>query len=323
MDPQDDVKALSYDAFSACDLCPRHCGTDRTAGQLGFCFSPAFLRLARAALHFWEEPCISGYPDAAGQVPGSGAVFFSGCNMRCAFCQNHDIASAEIGRQVSVERLAEIFFELADKGAQNINLVTGTHYTPHIARAIAMAREKGFALPFVWNSSAYELPETLRLLAGAVDIYLPDFKYWSGELAGRYSCAPDYPEIALSAIDEMLAQAGDPVFDEKGLLKRGVIIRHLLLPGHLEDSKRVLRHLFRRYGNHVYFSLMNQYTPMSFAPADLARPVTEREYRKLLEYADSLGVEQAFAQEGGTAAESFIPAFDYEGVEKVHKNSEP
>lgn len=325
MDPQDAVSAVWADAcamgpapsaaYAACDLCPRRCGVDRPAGALGFCFSPSELRLARAALHFWEEPCISGYPDEAGKVPGSGAVFFSGCNMRCAFCQNHDIASAEIGKTVSGERLVQIFFELADQGAQNINLVTGTHYTPSVARAIDAAKEEGFKLPFVWNSSAYELPETLKLLAGRVDVYLPDFKYWSGELAGRYSAAPDYPETALNAIDEMLSQVGDPVFDGAGLMKKGVIIRHLLLPGHLEDSKRVLRHLFRRYGSHVYFSLMNQYTPMSFAPADLARPVTEREYRKLLEYADMLGIEQAFVQEGGTAKESFIPAFDYEGVE--------
>ncbi len=318
--------------FAECRLCPRQCGTDRRsvdrrsvdrrsgppdrgAPAVGFCGVGSGLRLARAALHYWEEPVISGTPEKEGELPpGSGAVFFSGCNLRCAFCQNRDIARAEIGRAVTPERLTEIFLELQAKGALNLNLVTATHYTPLIPPAVRAARERGLTLPVVWNSSAYELPETLRLLEGTVDVYLPDFKYWSPELAARYSRAADYPERALAAIDEMLRQTGEPVFDERGLIRRGVIIRHLLLPGHLDDSKRVLRHLYKRYGDAVWFSLMNQYTPLSFAPAELARPVTEREYTKLIDYAFSLGIENAFIQEGGTVGESFIPAFDYEGV---------
>ncbi len=299
------------EAFRACRLCPRECGAARLEGETGFCGVGAGLRIARAALHFWEEPCLSGEGE---HPPGSGAVFFAGCNLGCLYCQNRAISRGKAGIPVAPERLPEILLELQEQGALNINLVTASHYVPYLPEAIRAARERGLRIPVVYNTSSYEKPETLALLRGSVEIYLPDFKYWSGETAARYSQAPDYPETALSAIDEMLAQTGEPVFDEQGILKRGVIIRHLLLPGCLADSKRVLRHLYKRYGSRVYFSLMSQYTPMQDVPAELARPVSRREYRQLVDYALSLGIENAFIQEGEVALESFIPSFNGEGV---------
>ena len=296
--------------MSACALCPRECLADRGAGKKGFCGMDERIYLARAALHMWEEPCISG-------TKGSGAVFFSGCGLRCCFCQNHDIAMGSRGRAVSVERLGEIFLELKEKGAANINLVTGAHYVPQIIEALDMARRKGLDIPVVYNSSGYEKTETLKLLEGYVDIYLPDLKYFSPELSTAYSHAPDYFEAACAAIAEMYRQVGNPVINEDtGLMQRGLIVRHLLLPGQTKDSKKILRYLHETYGDHIYISIMNQYTPLPQV-ADieaLNRTVTPEEYDRVLRFAERIGIERGFRQEGTAASESFIPEFDERGL---------
>ena len=267
--------------------------------------------LARAALHMWEEPCISG-------TKGSGAVFFSGCGVRCCFCQNHDIAIGSRGLAVSVERLGEIFLELKEKGAANINLVTGAHYVPQIIEALKLARMQGMDLPVVYNSSGYEKLETLKLLEGYVDIYLPDLKYMEPDLAQKFSHAPDYVERAKAAIKEMVRQSGSCQFGEDGYIRRGTIVRHLILPGHTKNSRKVLRYLHETYGEEIYISIMNQYTPVrEFGEfKELNRKVTKREYEKVLDTAVEMGIQNGFIQEGETASESFIPEFDYEGVEK-------
>ena len=379
-----------------CALCPRNCHVDRLKGKTGYCGQSASVTAARAALHFWEEPCISGRA-------GSGAVFFSGCSVRCIFCQNREIAAGRAGRAVTQERLAEIFLELQEKGANNINLVTPTHFVPQIADALERAKDRGLAVPVVYNTSSYEKVSTLRMLDGLVDIYLPDLKYVSSRLSAALSDAPDYFDIAKDAIEEMVRQAGEPVFisrkgelldaaqmndacmreeDADFLMRRGVIVRHLALPGQAEDSRRVLRYLHETYGNRIYISLMNQYTPMPDMPlrgagapdrkeqgavsqrdagapdrkeqgassqrdadapgreeqgtlkrrgaevsdrkgADapdralpeaLSRRLSEEEYEALTDYAVELGIENGFLQEGDTAQESFIPAFDGEGL---------
>ncbi len=321
MDPLNDLTAL----FEDCRLCPRSCGVNRLQGERGICGEDARLRVARAALHHWEEPCLSGEASDGepSHNPGSGAVFFSGCSLGCVYCQNRVISGNSCespdpddarGICVSPERLTQIFLELQAQGALNINLVTAAHFVPYLPAAITRARQQGLTVPIVYNSSSYEKPETLRLLEGFVDIYLPDYKYRSPEPAARYSNAPDYPDVALAAIDEMLRQVGEPVFDSVGILRKGVIIRQLLLPGQLEDAKHALRTLYRRYGDRVYFSLMSQYTPMPGVPEELARPVSRRAYDKLVALALSLGIENAFIQEGEAASESFIPAFNGEGV---------
>lgn len=293
-----------------CTLCPRRCHVNRAAGQRGFCGQTTELTAARAALHFWEEPCISG-------TSGSGAVFFSGCSLQCVFCQNHNIAIGKDGRIITPERLSEIFLELQEKGAANINLVTGSHFIPQIVYALEQAKIRGLSIPIVYNTGSYEETASLELLDGLVDIYLPDLKYLSSDLSLRYSHAADYFEKASAAIAEMFRQAGTPVFDTKtGLMKRGVIVRHLLLPGQTADSKRLLRYLHDTYGNNIYVSIMNQYTPLPHVAAfpELNRTVTECEYEKLLSFAEKIGIEKGFMQEGGAAQESFIPSFDGEGL---------
>ena len=300
---------------SGCRLCPRACGVNREQGTPGFCRMPAKLYAARAALHFWEEPCISG-------TRGSGTVFFSGCTLRCIYCQNRSIARGDAGQEISLERLTEIFLELQGQGAHNINLVTPTHYAPWIAEALEKAKKRGLSIPVVYNCGGYEGEESLRRMEGLVDIYLTDFKYMEEAAAARYSHAPDYPQTAKAALKEMVSQAGLPAFDERGMITRGVIVRHLLLPGHVADSRRVVEYLFKTYGNRIYISLMNQYTPMPAVAADPlhSRKVTKREYNRLVDYALSLGVEQGFIQEGETAKESFIPEFNGEGVKENELN---
>lgn len=297
--------------MSNCNLCPRQCGADRENGKSGICgVSGKNILAARAALHFWEEPCISG-------EKGSGTVFFSGCPLRCVYCQNYQIASTEVGMEISEERLKDIFLELQEKGAHNINLVTPTHYTPEIIRAIGKAKEQGLRLPVVYNCSGYEKVETLKTLKGIVDIYLTDFKYMEKEAAVRYSKAPDYPEIARAALKEMMDQTGEAKFDENGIMQSGVIVRHLLLPGHVRNARAVVKYVYETYGNQLYLSLMNQYTPLPQVKKEfpeLDRRVTEREYQRLISYALELGIENAFIQDGKTAEESFIPMFDYEGI---------
>ena len=300
---------------SKCTLCPRNCSVDRKEGKMGYCGQTDKLYVARAALHMWEEPCISG-------KEGSGTVFFCGCPLRCIFCQNHVIAlgkektGEKIGKEITIKRLKEIFLELQEKGANNINLVTGTHYIPQIAEVLRLAKAEGLVIPIVYNTGGYEKKESLRMLEGLVDIYLPDMKYVSGELSKEYSNAPDYFEVASIALEEMVRQVGEPEFDDRGYIKKGVIVRHLVLPGSTKDSKAVLEYLWNTYGNKIYISIMNQYTPMEQIKNHplLSRKVTKREYQKVVDYALSLGWENGFIQEGETAKESFIPGFHGTGV---------
>lgn len=301
-------KITSY--MSDCTLCPRRCHANRAAGQTGFCGQTAQLRAARAALHFWEEPCISG--DC-----GSGTVFFSGCSLQCIFCQNHEIALGESGKVISVERLSQIFLELQEKGAANINLVTAGHFIPQVCRALELSKTHGLSIPIVYNTGSYEEVASLRLLEGLIDIWLPDLKYFSGDLSARYSSAPDYFQVATAAIAEMFRQTPAAVFDSKtGLMQRGIIVRHLMLPSQAADSKKILRYLHTTYGDAIYISIMNQYTPLAGVSEipELNRKVAPEEYRRVLDFADRIGIENGFMQEDGTAAESFIPPFDYEGV---------
>lgn len=306
-----------------CNLCPRNCNVNRKIGEIGYCGQPYEISAARAALHMWEEPCISG-------ERGSGTVFFSGCPLRCVFCQNHSIAIGKSGKKISTQRLSEIFLELQDKKANNINLVTPTHFVPQIIDALKGARTDGLKLPVVYNTGSYEHIETVRSLEGHVQVYLPDLKYYDSDMAKRYSNAPDYFKVATAAISEMVRQCKGAVFAgesgaqgligdgivEDGIMLKGVIVRHLLLPGGLEDSKKIIKYLYETYGNEVYISIMNQYTPMKKFEKypELNRHVTEAEYDELVDYAIDLGVENGFIQEGETAKESFIPEFDGEGI---------
>ena len=294
-----------------CRLCPRRCDADRHL-SVGCCGVKDKLKAVRAALHYWEEPCISGNK-------GSGTVFFSGCALHCVYCQNRRISDGSAGLYITVERLAEIFFELAEKNAENINLITGDHYIPLIAEAISAARSRGFEKPFIFNCSGYETVESLRMLDGLIDVYLPDFKYMETELAERFSNAPDYPETAKSAVDEMVRQCPSCSFDSGGCITRGVIVRHLLLPGHVMNSKKVLKYLHEKYKNTIYISIMSQYTPiagMTDRFPELLRRVRKSEYDRLTDYAIRLGIENAYVQDLTVAKESFIPEFDNEGIEK-------
>lgn len=292
-----------------CTLCPRECHVNRTAGQKGYCGASAGLVVGRAALHMWEEPCISG-------KEGSGTVFFSGCALGCVYCQNRAISKGMAGKAITTERLAEIFIELQEKGANNINLVTPDHYVPHIIEALDISRKKGLVIPVVYNCSGYEKVETLKLLEGYVDIYLPDFKYMSDEPAGKYSNCKDYSRVAEKAIAEMVRQVKEARFDERGIMQKGVIVRHLVLPGYLEDSKRIIKYLYDTYGDRIFISIMNQYTPMiqNGRYPELDRKITDEEYEEIVDYAIKIGVENGFIQEGETASESFIPDFNGEGV---------
>lgn len=297
--------------MSDCTLCPRECHVNRLIGETGYCQCTSDLLAARAALHMWEEPCISG-------ANGSGAVFFCGCNMGCVFCQNYDIAHARNGRKLTPEHLFDIFLMLQDKGAHNINLVTPSHYIPQIITALTQAKMYGLTIPVVYNTSAYEKVEVLRSLEGLIDVYLPDLKYFSSTLSSKYSAAPDYFEVASAAIAEMVRQIPAAVFetDEDSLIKKGVIVRHLMLPGCEEDSRAVLQYLHKTYGEQIYISIMNQYTPLSTVAQfpELNRTISSKAYDRMIDYAISIGIENGFIQEGETASESFIPSFDGEGL---------
>ena len=296
--------------MSDCTLCPRSCHANRLAGQTGYCGQTADIMAARASLHYWEEPCISG-------TSGSGTVFFSGCNLRCVFCQNHNIAIGKAGRIISPEHLTEIYLQLQEQGANNINLVTPTHFLPQIVLSLEAAKKQGLHIPVVYNTGSYESPEALRHLEGLVDIYLPDLKYDSPELSSAYSHAPDYFAVACAALAEMFRQVGDPLLDPAtGLMQRGMIVRHLILPGQTKDSKKILRYLHETYGDHIYISIMNQYTPLPQVSSieALNRHVTDEEYERVLTFAERIGIELGFRQEGTAADESFIPEFDERGL---------
>lgn len=295
--------------YENCLLCPRKCGINRRTGQTGVCGVSSEIKVARAALHYWEEPCISG-------KRGSGAVFFSGCSLHCVFCQNREISDGKEGKVISKERLSDIFMELAGKGANNINLVTPGQYIPDIVWAVNDAKSRGMKLPIIYNTSGYENVTELKLLEGIVDVYLPDFKYMDSTLSARYSRAKDYPSVAKQALSEMVRQQPDVVIDDAtGLIQKGVIVRQLLLPGHVNDAKAVLKYLYDTYHDHVYISMMSQFTPIALKDyPEINRTVTRREYERLVDYAIEIGITNAFIQEGDVAKDSFIPAFDCEGV---------
>ena len=304
---------LSY--YENCTLCPRNCHVNRLKDETGVCGSGADLFVSRAALHMWEEPCISG-------DTGSGTVFFSGCNLHCIFCQNHEISGrSPFGKRITTERLCDIFLELEEKGALNINLVTSTHYIPSVREAIIMAKRKGLSIPVVYNTGGYESVSSLKLLEGLIDIYLPDLKYFDPVLSAGLSHADDYEKVAKDAIREMVRQTGEPVFDKNGIMKKGVIVRHLVLPSHTKDSIKILDYLHDTYKDRIYISIMSQYTPIEenckfFDPfPELKRSLTNREYKKVIDHALMLDIKNGFTQEGKAASESFIPSFKtLEGV---------
>ncbi len=294
--------------YKSCTLCPRACGVDRNKTR-GACGETSALRVSRASLHPWEEPCLSG-------KFGSGTVFFTGCGLGCIFCQNHDITHEHHGKAITTERLAEIFLELQDKKAANINLVTAVHFVPHIINAIDLARKNGLTLPIVYNSSGYENIETLRRLEGYIDVYLPDYKYADADLAKKFSHAPDYPRVVKKVLEEMFRQVGTPIFDENGMMIKGMIVRHLVLPAHTDDSICILRDLYEAFGDDIFISIMSQYTPCGKFPEhpELSRKLTRYEYGKVTAFAEKIGIKNGFLQSGETAKESFIPDFDERGV---------
>lgn len=304
---------LSSEAYASCELCPRRCHASRAAGRPGFCGASSTLRVARSALHFWEEPPISG-------EAGSGAIFFTGCPLRCVFCQNHQISQEGFGLEVTTPRLAQMMLELQAQGALNVNLVTPLHFAPQVREAVGLARAAGMALPVVCNTSGYELASVVEGMLDVVDVWLTDFKYASSELARSLSGAPDYPEVALSALEAMLRSLrahGGRAEGPDGRMLRGIVVRHLVMPGHVDDSLAVLDHVWQACGNEVDLSVMNQYTPNERCRSmggDLARPLGDDEYEAVLDHADELGFERLWWQQGGTVSESFVPGFDATGV---------
>ncbi len=288
-----------------CTLCPKECRINRYKSK-GFCGASYKLRIALADIHYFEEPCISG-------KKGSGTIFFSYCNLKCIYCQNYKISEG-YGKEISIKRFGNICLELQERGVNNINLVTPTHYIPFIIRGIKQSKNKGLFIPVVYNTSGYEKVESLKMLEGTVDIYLTDFKYFDSELSKKYSGVSDYFEVASNALNEMIRQQPKNVFLH-GILKKGVIVRVLLLPNHLEDAKKIVKYLYDKYKDNIYISIMNQYTPVRICKYNnLNRKVTEKEYEKLIDFAVELGIKNAFVQENGTAEESFIPTFDKRGV---------
>ena len=301
--------ACFLNMLEKCNLCPRKCFVNRLDGELGFCMASKDIKVAKVTLYDWEEPCISG-------TSGSGTVFFSNCNLNCVFCQNHKISQVGTGKIVSITRLSEIFLEQQQKGAHNINLVTPTHYVPQIIEALKLAKSKGLSIPILYNSNAYENIETIRALKGFIDVYLPDLKYYSDKYALKYSKAPDYFNVASEIITEMVSQVGATKFDDDGIIQSGVIIRHLMLPGLLFDSKKVIDFLYTTFSESVYISLMNQYTPMyqAFEYPEINKQLNPTHYDCLIDYCLKLGITKCFIQEGGTATKAFIPDFDLSGV---------
>ncbi len=294
--------------YKKCNLCPRKCLIDRTK-TIGYCKSSDKVKVARSALHYFEEPSISG-------TNGSGTIFFSNCNLKCCYCQNKEISTDGFGKEISIERLSEMMLELEKNGANNINLVTPTHYVPSIIEAIKIARSKGLSIPIVYNTSGYENVETLKLLEGYIDIYLTDFKYFDNKLGKDLSKCSNYFEVASKALEEMYRQTGKNKFNDNGLMTKGIIVRCLVLPTKSDDTKKIINYLYKKYQDNIYLSIMNQYTPVNYIKdyPYLNKTISDDEYNKVIDYAIDLGVKNAYIQEGGTCSESFIPAFDLEGV---------
>lgn len=295
--------------LSKCRLCPRNCNINRLNGERGFCMAAISPKVARVSLHHFEEPCISG-------TRGSGTVFFSECNLSCVFCQNHSISQDHVGKEVSIKRLSEIFLEQQERGAHNINLVTPTHYVPQIIEALDIAKTNGLCIPIIYNTSSYENLETIKSLSGYIDIYLPDLKYHNNKFAIKYSNAPDYFKYASLAIEEMVKQTGGCKFDENGIMTKGVIIRHMMLPSLLFDSKKIIDYIHNKFKDLVYVSIMNQYTPLNKVKdyPEISKPVNPKIYESFIDYCISIGITQGFIQEEGTVKESFVPKFDMRGV---------
>lgn len=287
--------------FNKCNLCPRECSVNRNNKELGYCRASNKLKIGGYHLHMWEEPIISG-------KNGSGTIFFSYCNLRCIYCQNYDISIYDNGEEITIDRFANICLELQDMGAENINLVTPSHYIPLIREGLIMAKDKGLNIPIVYNTSGYEKVDSLRLLDGLIDIYLPDFKYYDDNF-GKYSNVNNYFEIADKAIQEMYRQVGSSII-KKGIMRRGIIVRHLVLPHHSDDSKKVVKYLYDKYGDNIYLSIMNQYTPVRRCKyLELNDRVSEKEYDNVIDYAYDLGIRRCFVQNSESQSESFIPVF--------------
>ena len=297
-----------FELYKKCNLCPRNCLVDRTK-TLGFCKATDKVKVARSAIHYFEEPSISG-------TNGSGTIFFSNCNLKCCYCQNKEISTDGFGKEITIERLSEMMLELEEKHANNINLVTPTHYVPSIIEAIKLARSKGLSIPIVYNTSGYESVETLKLLEGYIDIYLTDFKYFDNKLGKDLSKCSNYFEVASKALEEMYRQTGKNKFNKDGLMTKGIIVRCLVLPTKSNDTKKIIDYLYKKYQDNIYLSIMNQYTPVNFIKdyPFLNKTISEDEYNEVIDYAIDLGIKNAYMQEGGTCSESFIPAFDLEGV---------
>ena len=296
------------DLLKSCELCPRRCKVDRTV-EKGFCGAGEKVRVALVSLHEWEEPCLNG-------ENGAGTIFFSHCSLRCAFCQNFKISQENFGKDISVERLAEIFLEQQERGAANIELVTPTHYAPQICLALDAAKSAGLKLPVVWNSNGYELPETLELLKGRVDVFLPDLKYFDNKIASSFSHVNDYFEIASAAVKKMFELVGEIKFNAQGLLIRGVLVRHLVLPNFRSDSMKILDWLYKTFGDKIFISIMNQYTPIFRASSfhEIDRKLTSFEYKSVVKHAEQLGIKNCFIQVGKSANEKYIPDFNLSGV---------
>jgi len=285
-----------------CNICPRECNVLRSEKK-GWCNSSDKIQIARAALHFWEEPCISGNE-------GSGTVFFCGCNLKCVYCQNEKISRGNFGKYITEDELYDIFFKLKNQGANNINLVTPTHYINEIIPSINKAKKNGLGIPFLYNTSGYEKKEAIKKLDKKIDIYLPDFKYWDNIYAKKYSNCNNYREYAIKAIDEMVRQVGKPEFNKKGIMTKGVIVRHLVLPYLEEDSKKILEYLYKTYKDDIYISIMNQYTPpKNIELEELKYPIRDYQYNEIIDFAESIGIKNAFIQSGEAVGESFIPEF--------------
>jgi len=295
--------------LSECTLCARNCKVNRNTGNVGFCRATNKVKVAKACLHVWEEPPIS-------LGNGSGTVFFCNCNFNCVFCQNHDISQESTGKEVSIERLSEIFLELQAKKANNINLVTPTHYVPQIIEALKLSKSKGLNIPILYNTNGYDSLHTLKALCGYIDVYLPDFKYFNDKYAVKYSKVDNYSYNALKAIDEMFRQTGSPEFDDKGRIIKGVIVRHLMLPGLLFDSKKVIDTLYNKYKDDIYISIMNQYIPM-FKACDypeINKKLNPKHYDSLVDYAANIGVKNAFIQDNGSNKLKYVPDFNLDGI---------
>jgi len=292
-----------------CALCPRKCSVNRLDGELGFCNASKDIKIAKVSLHQWEEPCISG-------TLGSGTVFFSNCNLKCVFCQNHTISQEGIGKIVSINRLSEIFLQQQKRGAHNINLVTPTHYVPQIIEALKIAKSRGLNIPILYNSNSYENIDTIKALKGYIDVYLPDLKYYRNKYAIKYSAAPNYFNTASEVITEMVSQVGEAKFNNAGIIQKGVIIRHLMLPGLLFDSKKIIDFIYTTFNDSVYISLMNQYTPMHKAAnySEINKPLNPNHYDALIDYCLNLGITKCFIQENGTSSKAFVPNFDLSQV---------